>query len=166
MLKNLTRLWRHLVADFSVRRSFPRAALESIERAISAQEVRHTGELRFAVEGGLSSASVLAGHDARARAIDVFSQLRVWDTENNSGVLIYVLLGDHAVEIVADRGIERKVGSAEWHAICREMETHFARGEFERGALAGLERVGRLLAAHFPPSGDNPNELPDRPVIL
>jgi hypothetical protein len=162
----VVRMWRHVIADFGVRRAFPRTVLDSIERAITAQEQRHSGELRFAVEGSLSAGQLLAGQDARARAIDVFSELRVWDTEHNCGVLIYVLLGDRAVEIVADRGIERKVGRKDWEAICRDMEKHFSRGDFERGALTGLEKVGQFLALHFPPSADDTNELPDRPVVL
>jgi uncharacterized membrane protein len=102
----------------------------------------------------------------RERAIEVFSNLRVWDTEHNSGVLVYLLLADHDIEIVADRGIAARVAPAAWETVARTMEAAFRQGEFERGALAGIEEISALLAAHFPPSGHNPDELANRPVIL
>ncbi len=158
---------RHLwLDDLAVRRDFPRPVLSAIERAIATQEKRHRGELRFVVEGGLPLAPLLSGRTARERAIDVFSRLRVWDTEDNAGVLIYLLLADRRVEIVADRGIHARVGSAAWDAICGEMQSAFAAGRFEAGAILGIEAISDLLAAHFPPGEDNPNELPDTPVVL
>jgi len=102
----------------------------------------------------------------RERAIEMFSNLRVWDTEHNSGVLIYLLLADHDIEIVADRGIAARVDPAAWEAVAQTMEAAFRQGEFERGALAGIEQIGALLAAHFPPFGHNPDELANRPVIV
>lgn len=161
------RLIRHLVNDFwSINRTFPRAALERIEAAITAQERRHDGELRFAVEAALGMADLWHGVDARQRAIDLFARLHVWDTERNSGVLVYVLLADRRVEIVADRGIDARVGPGEWDRICRRMEVRFRAGEFEQGVLDGLGAISDLLAAHFPPVDDNPDELPNRPVVL
>lgn len=158
---------RHLLLDdLAVRRDFPRPVLGAIERAISTQEKRHRGELRFVVEGGLSLGPLVSGRNARERAVDVFSRLRVWDTEDNAGVLIYLLLADRRVEIVADRGIHARVGSAAWDAICGEMQSAFAAGRFEAGAILGIEAISDLLAAHFPPGEDNPNELPDTPVVL
>jgi uncharacterized membrane protein YgcG len=158
---------KHLwLDDLAVRRAFPRAVLGAIERSIATQEKRHRGELRFVVEGGLPLGSLLGGRTARERAIDVFSRLRVWDTEDNAGVLIYLLMADRQVEIVADRGIHARVGAAAWDAICGEMQAAFAGGRFEAGAILGIEAISDLLAEHFPPGDDNPNELPDKPVVL
>ncbi len=161
------RWMRHLfLDDLAVRRAFPRHALEAIGRAIAEQEKRHRGELRFVVEGGLPLGPLLAGRTAHERAIEVFSRLRIWDTEDNAGVLVYLLLADRRVEIVADRGIHAKVGSAAWDAICGEMQAAFAQGRFEEGAALGIHAISDLLAAHFPPGEENPNELPDAPVVL
>lgn len=163
----LNRILRHLFTDhWSVRRAFPRDALRAIEKAISDAERSHAGELRFAVEASLPLAALVKGASARGRALEVFGRLRVWDTQHNCGVLIYLLLADRRIEIVADRGIHDKVGSAAWEAICGEMQREFARGEFERGVMIGVRAIGDLLAAHFPAQADKPNELPDRPVVL
>lgn len=164
---NWRRLLRHLVTDHrSARRAFPPHSLRSIERAIAEQERRHEGELRFAVEASLPFGALLAGRSARERALEHFSGLRVWDTEHNSGVLIYLLLADKRVEIIADRGIHSRVGAAAWEAICGEMQREFAQGRFEQGVTAGIQAISDLLAAHYPPEGQNPNELPDKPVVL
>jgi uncharacterized membrane protein len=165
---NLGRFARHLLIDrASVKRAFPSAAMRAIEKAIAEQERRHAGQLRFAVEASLPLGELARGADAHTRAMDWFGRLRIWDTEHNSGVLIYLLLADRRVEIVADRGIHGKVGSAAWDAICREMQAEFARGEFERGAVSGVRAIGDLIAAHYPAGqGDRPNELPDKPVVL
>lgn len=161
------RLFRHLVGeDWAARRAFPAAVLDRITATIAAQEQRHCGELRFVVEGGLPPLRILGGQTARDRAAELFSELRVWDTEGNSGVLIYLLMADHAVEILADRGIAARVGAEQWQAICRGMERRFACGEYEQGAVEGLEAVSDLLASHFPAEAGNPNELPDRPVVM
>ena len=161
------RFLRHILSDhWSVRYAFPRGALEGIENAIRAQEQRHDGELRFAVEASLPLADLVSGVTARDRAIELFGRLRVWDTEQNTGVLVYLLLADKRVEIVADRGIHRKVGETAWEAICGNMQREFAAGRFEAGALAGLEAVSDLLATHFPPRDENPDELPNRPAIV
>jgi hypothetical protein len=164
---DIGRFFKHLLfTDAQVRRAFAPDTLRAIEHAIQASELLHSGEIRFAVEGGLDSARVAAGQSARERAIEVFSQLRVWDTERNSGVLIYVLLADRAVEIVADRGIHAKAGSASWDAICREMETEFSRSAFQAGALNGIAAVARVITTHFPPDDADVNELPNAPVLL
>lgn len=149
-----------------VGRRFPAATLQTIEAAVAASEATHAGELRFAVEAALAPGPLLRGQSARERAVEVFSGLRVWDTEGNSGVLIYLLLADREVEIVADRGISARVPQAEWEAICRRMEERFRQGDFEAGALAAINEVSALLAAHFPAPARNPNELPDRPEVL
>ena len=164
---NLKRTAKHLVTPaWVVRRAFPGAALERIGQAIRASERTHTGELRFAIEASLHPGALLRGQSPRARAEEVFAQLRVWDTGANSGVLIYVQLVDRRIEIVADRGISEKVQQSEWNAICRGMETAFRERRFEQGALKAVARVTRLLEQHFPARGENPDELPDKPVVL
>jgi uncharacterized membrane protein len=164
---NLARIVKHLLLpDWVVLRAFPAASLARIEAAIRESEKSHSGELRFAVEAGLDPLPVLKGLTPRQRAVEVFSQLRVWDTEHNSGVLIYLQLIDHDIEIVADRGIDARVTQAEWDAVCHRMETAFRAGRFELGVLEGIREITALLATHFPPSGSNPDELPDRPMVL
>jgi uncharacterized membrane protein len=145
---------------------FTRKVLGDIEKAVKRSELQHGGELRFAVENALAVGKIWRGMSARQRAIEVFSDLRVWDTEENSGVLIYLLLADREVHIVADRGITRRVVQAEWDAIAEAMQKEFQRGDFLRGALQGIERITMLLAAHFPPDADNPDELSNKPVIV
>jgi uncharacterized membrane protein len=167
MAVSIKRLSRHLLLNRArVRRAFPRASLAEIEAAIKASEARHAGQIRFVVEGALDGRPLIAGQSARARALDVFSHLRIWDTEHNSGVLIYLLLADRDVEIVADRGIDAKVGAERWREICARMESEFRRGRFKTGVLEGIAQVTADLAAHFPPRGTHRNELPDPPVVL
>lgn len=165
---NWKRLLRHLFTDtWAVRRAFPPAAMRAIEKAIGEEERRHEGELRFAVEASLPVGEVVGGVHSRERAVGWFGRLGVWDTEQNCGVLIYLLLADRRVEIVADRGIHSKVGTAAWEAICGEMQQEFARGQFERGVVIGVRAVSDLLAAHYPAGeAGNPNELPDKPAVL
>jgi len=163
----LRRIFRHLLMTrWQVARAFPRSTLNAIERTIKVSEGAHVGEVRFVVEGSLDGAPLFHGQSARERAIDVFSQLRVWDTQYNNGLLIYVLLADRAVEIIADRGIHEKVSTGEWNQVCREMEEAFRRSDYERGVVAGVQAVTRHLAAHFPAVGRDRNELPDAPVVL
>ena len=154
--------------DFAARRAFPPAVRHRIGAAIGMQERRHTGELRFVVEGGLSPLAVLRGITSRQRAVELFAQLGVWDTEANNGVLIYVLLADRAVEVVADRGIHDRVGVQSWEIICGEMQRRFAEGRFEEGALVGLQSISDLLVDHFPATAGqaNPDELPDDLLLL
>lgn len=162
------RVLKHLFApDWLARRPFTSDALEKIERAIKTSERTHDGELRFAVEASLPLPYVFSSPTRiRERAEELFALLRVWDTERNSGVLIYVQLVDRRIEIVADRGIAAKVAQAEWNAVCGEMEKAFREGKFAEGALRAIERASALLAEHFPARDGNPNELPDRPVLL
>lgn len=163
----MVRVLRHLMMPkWLVGRYFPHRVTSAIEHAVSSSEQRHMGELRFAVEAALDLPRLLRGMEARDRALEVFSQLRVWDTEHNSGVLIYLLLAERRVEIVADRGIHAKVGSAQWEQICSNMEMEFQAGRFAEGVLGGIDAVTALLAKHFPAESDNPNELSDRPVVL
>ena len=159
---------RHLFLDhLAVARAFPRATLAAIVRAVAEQERRHRGELRVVIEGGLPLQALVARRTARERAIEHFTRLRVWDTDDNAGVLIYLLLADRRVEIVADRGIHARVGDTAWETICGAMQQEFAAGRFEAGMLTGLASVSDLLAQHFPPkAGGNSNELPDAPVVV
>jgi uncharacterized membrane protein len=164
---NIKRIVTHLFAtDGQVKRRFPHGALQAIENTITASEREHVGEIRFAIEAGLDGGPLFKGQSPRERALDVFSQLRVWDTQHNTGLLIYVLLADRAVEIVADRGIHEKVGSEAWQKICKQMEIAFKQANFEAGVIAGVQAVTRHLKAHFPVVGSDRNELPDKPVIL
>jgi uncharacterized membrane protein len=164
---SIDRITRHLLQHhWRRRRNFPPAILARIEQAIRVGETTHSGQVRFVVEGALDGAALFRNQPARERALDVFSHLRIWDTAHNNGVLIYLLLADHDVEIVADRGIDAEVGSAGWENICREMEVDFRAGDFERGVIKGVEAVSRELAKHFPKGSGGPNELPDAPVVI
>jgi uncharacterized membrane protein len=148
------------------RLAFPTALLKEIENAISQSESLHRGELRLAIENALEPAQTWKNQSARQRATEVFSNLRVWDTEENSGILIYVLLADREVHILADRGITQKVAQQEWDAIAQSMQKAFSKGDFRRGSLMGIEQLTQLLAKHFPPGAKNPDELPNKPVII
>lgn len=137
---------------------------ERITRAIADSEARHTAQIRFAVEANLSFADLWRGVSARERAIDVFSELRVWDTAGNNGVLIYLLLADRDVEIVADRAFNDVISGDVWESVCQEMEGHFAHGDFDSGALEGIARVGAICEQHA--AGEGQQCLPDEPVML
>jgi len=165
------RLIRHAAAThWRTRMLFPASTLDAIERAIGRAEQTHRGEIRFAIETSLTPLQILAEQSPRARALDVFAHLKVWDTDRNNGVLIYVQTADRAVEIVADRGLADRVKQGEWDSVCRMMEEHFRAGRFEAGSIAGVDAIGTLLARHFPAdsptAGSGSNELPDRPTLL
>jgi len=166
--QQLHRFFRHLATDHgSVRRAFPKASLARIEAAIANGERHHRGQLRFAVEPALSLPRVLRHVAPRERALEVFGDLRIWDTAENCGVLVYLLLADRDVEIVADRGIHGHVGAAAWEAVCQRMEAAFRDGRFIEGVEAGIAEINALLAQHYPREGRaGGNELPDRPVVL
>ena len=166
--RKLRRLFRHLVTDrVAARRAFPKASLARIEAAIAEGETQHRGQVRFAVEPALPLGRVLRHFPPRERALEVFGELRVWDTSENCGVLVYLLLADRDVEIVADRGIHANVGNAAWAAICRKMETAFRAGRYGEGVEAGIVEINALLALHYPREGRaRNNELPDQPVML
>ncbi|MBC7377656.1 MAG: TPM domain-containing protein [Burkholderiaceae bacterium] len=160
------RILKHLLTTHGqVTRAFPRSALNAIEKAIKASEAAHAGEIRFVVEGALDGMPLFKGQSPRDRAIELFAQLRVWDTDHNNGLLIYLLLADRAVEIVADRGIHARVGVEEWRKVCHLMETAFGRSNYEGGVISGVQAVTQHLVRHFP-ADDRPNELSDRPVVL
>lgn len=163
----VSRMLKHLfMPSWLLWRYFPPALLAEIESAIRESETSHTGEIRFAVETSLPLSALWRGVSGRQAAMGAFSDLRVWDTENNSGVLIYLLLADHDIEIVADRGITAKVDQTEWDNIARLMERHYRAGDFRQGTFEGIRRVSELLARHFPPGETNPNELSNKPVLL
>lgn len=164
---DLARCFRHLnTTRWTLLRRFPPATLEAIESAIRESETRHRGEIRFAIEGSLDAWSALKGVGSRVRAAEVFGDLGVWDTEENNGVLIYVLLADHRVEILADRGYSPCVEGNVWDEVCQQMEKEFSGKRFEAGALEGVRAVDAILTRCFPSEGRNPNELPDSPVVL
>ena len=164
---SIKRIGKHLLEHrWRVRRIFPPEALAVIERAIKAGEETHSGQVRFVVEGALDGKPLFRDQPARERALDIFSHLRIWDTAHNNGVLIYLLLADRIVEIVADRGIDAEVGAAGWNKICADMEADFKAGKFESGVIRGIEAVSKQLAAHFPKHGRGRNELPDAPVVI
>jgi len=166
-LRLIKRLCRHLFTlPGVVNKHFPKDAMRRIEAAIAASEVMHSGEIRFAIESNLPFPDVVAGKSAKKRALEVFSQLHVWDTEQNNSVLIYLLLADHDFEILADRGIHRHVGNDGWERISQEMELLFRQGRFEAGVLHGIAKISDLLVQHYPATGDNHNELPDAPVHI
>jgi uncharacterized membrane protein len=163
----LRRALRHL---FSTRneaeRAFPPDALAAITEAITAGEQTHRGEVRLIVEKGLPMSLAWAGVTNRQRAIALFADYGIWDTEDNCGVLIYVNLADRKVDIIADRGIDRRIDAATWQAVCDTMTRGFARGEFRAATLGAIAQVNQLLRSHFPSGGARPNELPDQPVML
>jgi uncharacterized membrane protein len=164
---NTARILRHLFTTmWSARRAFPRTALDAIEQAIRESEQRHRGQIRFVVEHSLDLPDLLRGVTAKDRAVEMFARLHVWDTEHNNGVLVYLLLADRDVEILADRGVHAHVGAQGWEAICRGMEEAFRAGDFQGGVIRGIRAVGEHLGRHYPTDGPARNELPDRPVIL
>ena len=161
------RFLRHLLAlPGAVARAFPADSLSLIENAIRESEKQHDGEIRFAVEAALDPVPLWRGVTARERAIEVFSQLGVWDTERNNGVLIYLLLAERDVEIVADRGFNGKVSAAEWEGVCRRMEAALREGRHAAAVVSGVEALSQIVARHFPPAPAGRNELPDRPARL
>ena len=167
MRKDWQRWLRHAFwARGKLERAFPVQSLKAIEDAIDLSESTHSGEIRFAVEGALEPQEVWAGKTPRARALEVFARLGVWDTEVNNGVLIYLLLADRDVEIVADRGLNGRVSAEEWSAVCATMEEHLRSGHYERGAVEAVRAVGALLARHYPPMPGGRDELPNRPAVL
>ena len=163
----LARFWRHVaMSPMGAARAFPATTLDAIQRAIAESEPRHRGEVCFVVEAELTTAQLWAEGDSRQRARQVFALQGVWNTEENNGVLLYVLLADRKVEIVADRGVAAAVPQSEWEAICAAMQAEFRAGRFEQGAVRGAQAASALLEKHFPGPGTGRNELPDRPIMI
>ena len=168
LLHRLARLLRHRWAEGSLRQALPPDLLERLGQRVAASERRHSGQIRICIEGGLPLSYLWRGANARERAVTQFGKLRVWDTEHNNGVLIYLLLADHAIEIVADRGLARRVPEDAWQQLVAHMREAFRAGRYEDGLTQALAEVSALLVAHFPAEGGaSPgNELPDQPVVL
>lgn len=163
----LTRTIKHLFyPGWWLRRDFPADELAKVESAIANSESKHSGEIRFAIESSLPLRALWSDEQPQERALEVFSLLKVWDTENNNGVLIYLLLADHKVEITADRNINKVVGHEEWQQVCKLMEEDFQAGRFGDGSVKGIEEIGILLEKHFPIGDNDKNELSNKPVIL
>ncbi len=161
------RILRHLFTPrWLLRLRYPPAVLQQIAGRIAALEQRHPGELRFVAEHALDLGDLIAGLTPRERALEVFSQLRVWDTERNNGMLIYVLHAEHAVEIIADRALARVVPQSDWDGLCHMVEEKFRAGDFAGGAVAAVDAAAALLDRHFPDARGDANELPDQPLLL
>lgn len=165
--QRLKRAWRHAwSSDGDAKRAFPEPTLAAISEAITAGEQTHRGEVRLIVEKALPFDEAWDGVSNRQRALALFADYGVWDTEDNCGVLIYINLAEHKVDIVADRGIDRKIAKETWQAVCRTMTEGFRQGQFHEATLAAIEQVNALLREHFPANGARPNELPDKPLML
>ncbi len=161
------RTLKHLFSTrWGTRRRFTPDVLRRIEAAIEDVERRHAGEIRFAIETAFDLPDLWYGRTPRERAVLVFGHLGIWDTAGNNGVLIYVLMADRDVEIVADRAIAARVPQADWVTVCQEMKDHYKAGRFAEGSEAGIARIGRMLATHFPGEAGDRNEQPNRPVML
>ena len=169
------RFFSHLVSHtWQVRKHFSVNALKNIEQAIKVSEATHQGEIRFVVEAGLHPIEIIYKKTPKMRALELFARFNVWDTQHNTGVLIYLLLADRDVEIVADRGIHQQVGENAWEVICHAMELKFRQGEFESGVLQGIADIGLHLQKFYPndltqyppPIAKNNNEISDKPIIL
>jgi len=170
-MKLIKRLFRHgFVVPWVARKHFSEQSLKRIEAEIAKSETQHLGEIRFVVESHLPVMDILRKKSGKKRAIEVFSQLHIWDTEHNNGVLIYLLLADHDFEILGDRGIHQHVGKDGWEGICQQMEGLFRNGQFEMGVIFGIHQITEALASHFPTTGQNKNkpknELSNKAVIL
>jgi uncharacterized membrane protein len=161
------RMLRHLFPP-SVARLFPTGSMQRIADAVAAGEATHRGQVCFAVEPALPLRAVFAGTAARQRALEAFAQLRVWDTVGNNGMLLYLLLADHRIEIVADRALAAHVTAEQWRGVCQLMEERLAAGDATDAAVQGVAAASALLARHFPRDGDavDRNELPDLPHLL
>lgn len=167
MLHTLKRLFRHSWLDADdTRRAIPDDMVQRLMQRVQASEQRHSGEVRICVEAALPASYIWRNASARERAVMMFSKLRVWDTARNNGVLIYLLLAERAIEIVADRGLNEKVSAAQWQTVAQHMAGAFAQNQYENGLTQALEEVSALLVQHYavPTGSVRTNELPDAPV--
>jgi uncharacterized membrane protein len=163
----LARALRHVrTSAADGRRAFPQETLAAIALAITAGEQTHRSELRLIVEASMPFDAIWAGVSNRQRALALFAEHGVWDTEDNCGVLIYINLAERAVDIVADRNVDRRIDSATWQAVCATMTAGFARGKFHESTVAAVAQVNALLRTHFPSNGTRANELPDNPIMM
>lgn len=171
MFQRIARLFKHRWMDDSHRVIAP-AAVQRLMQGVAASEARHSGEIRICIEAGLPNSYLLRPDSmadlTRQRALALFGKLRVWDTAHNNGVLIYLLLAERTIEVVADRGLNPHVSPAQWQAIVQRLGDALRTGRFEDGLGQALGEVAALLSIHFPlQAGEaNPNELPDQPTLL
>ena len=163
------RLWQHWLHPWQrVERYFPTAGLKKVSEQIAQSENQHHGEIRFVVESRLATAAVLQGLDTRTRAWQWFGELSVWNTEYNTGVLVYISFADRAVEIVVDRGISAQVPDESWTVVCQHILTKFQQQQFVAGLELGLQEVNQILIQYFPnqhPDHEDINELPNDVVL-
>lgn len=169
LMQKISRLWRHRWTEGQVQSAFPDEVLLRLEKAVAASESQHTGQIRLCVEGGLPYSYIWRGAQARERAVGLFGKLRTWDTEHNNGVLIYLLLADHAIEIIADRAAARAIPQPAWDTVVKDMQEGFQREAYAQGLEQALEQVSKLLIAHFPRTAADESladkGLPDAPVV-
>ena len=168
-MQRLKRLFKHRLWDQTdAQRAMPAAAMQRLTQRVAASEARQSGEIRVCIEAGLPLACLWQKVHARQRAISLFGELRVWDTEANNGVLVYLLLAEHAIEIIADRGLNAHVSQARWEVIIASLRESLRARQFEQGLEAAIDAVDGLLRLHFPLAAGaaNPNELPDAVVLL
>ena len=164
---NCSRLKKHLFTTSAAgHETFPRLTLKAIEAVITDGERRHRAEVRLIIEHALPWKEILRDTSARQRAMDLFARYRVWDTEENCGVLVYINLADRKVEIVADRAVARLIVQEEWDAVCRTMTEGFAREAFRDSTAAAIEQLNTLLQEHYPARGAHPNQLANHPILL
>ncbi len=168
MIQRITRALKHLVSgSWTVNRYFSDQSLQRIEERVTAGEVDHSAEIRIVIEGSLSFGEILwQDRQPRERALEVFADLHVWDTEANNGILIYLLLADHDVEILADRTADKKIAPAVWEGAVELIRNAFTRHAYEEGVINAVQSLNEALARQFPPAERNPDELPNKPVIL
>ena len=175
-MNKLKLLLRHLWLDVSdTRRAIPPDMVHRLAERVAASEKRHSGQIRICVEASLPSSYLwrldrdnTLGNLTRQRAVMMFGKLGVWDTEHNNGALVYVLLAEHAIEIVADRGLMRHVDAAQWQAMVARMASAFREKHYEDGLTQALEETSAVLVSHFgqtDTSSSHPNELPDTPLL-
>lgn len=166
-MNKFSRALRHLCTTrYSGKKAFPCATLTAIQQAIADGESLHRAEIRLIVEPSLELSEIFAGVSSRQRAHELFSQYRIWDTEENAGILIYIELADHQVEIVADRGIAGLIPNHHWHAICKTMTEGFAQGKYHDSVLQGLQQLNAVLQEHFPEQDRQANQLSNKPILL
>ncbi|WP_050475783.1 TPM domain-containing protein [Herbaspirillum rhizosphaerae] len=166
-MAQFNRLLRHLFGTRSqARKLFPRATLQAVQAGIAAGEKQHRAEIRCIVEAALPLSAVLRGESSRARAHELFSHYRIWDTEENCGILIYINVADHKVEILPDRTVDKVLKRDDWHAVCQTMTRGFAGKKYHDSLLQALTQLNALLAEHFPDQDKHRNQLSDRPLML
>ena len=164
---HFSRLFKHLFATSrQTKKHFPLSGLQLIEDRIAESEIGHSGQIRVVIETTLSPYAIWHQQSSRERAIEVFSLQKIWDTENNNGVLIYLLMADHAFEIIADRGVHQKVGDEFWKKVCEMMEIHLKNSDFQTGVLTGIYEIDQILRQFYPASVITPNELSDEPILI